>query len=145
MPLTTAEIEDLIPHRAPFLWLDEVTELDEEHLVARKVLDPTIDLFQGHYPNFPVLPGVIQCEMCFQASAVLIAKLHPTEGEKVPVVARLNNTKFRRLVRPGETVEIEVTITERLQDTFFFTGKVSVDGKVSTRCEFSTTAASIDQ
>ncbi|QDT37782.1 3-hydroxyacyl-ACP dehydratase FabZ family protein [Stratiformator vulcanicus] len=139
--LNKAQIQDLIPHRDPFLWLDEVVEVDEQKIHARKHLDPSIWVFQGHYPDFPVLPGVIQCEMCFQASAVLIAPIQPVEDGKVPVVARANKVKFRRMVRPGDTVEIYAEITDRLKDTFYLTGKIMVGDDLAMRCDFASTAA----
>ena len=80
------EIKNCIPHRDPFLWLDEVTEISETRIVARKLLSADLPVFQGHYPNFPVFPGVLQCEACFQAGAVLISKLVPTDTDAVPVV-----------------------------------------------------------
>lgn len=138
--LTRAEIEALIPHRAPFLWIDEVTECGESRLVARKHLSADLDVFQGHYPRFPVLPGVLQCEAAFQAAAILIARTVPPEAGQVPVVTRIQNVQFRRLVRPGETLTLEVEITERLARAYFLKGKVSVDGQVSARLEFACTA-----
>lgn len=132
-----AAIEQCIPHREPFLWLDEVTEITEDSLTARKQVSPELDLFRGHYPDMPVLPGVIQCEACFQAAAVFMSKKEPVGEGRVPVVTRQNNTKFRRLVQPGETMTIEVTLTEQLSNAFFFSGKVSVDGQVSARLEFA--------
>jgi len=136
-----AEIEQCIPHRDPFLWLDEVTEMSSSRIVARKHLSEQLPVFQGHYPNFPVFPGVLQCESCFQAGAVLISRLVPTGTNEVPVVTRVNNVQFRRMLRPGETIEIEVELTERVSNAFYLKGKVSVDGKVSARLEFVCTAA----
>ena len=139
--MTRDEIQGLIPHRPPFLWLDEVTAMDDVSVHARAFVDPATDLFRGHYPDFPVLPGVIQCEMAFQAAAVLMATLHPVRDGRVPVVARLNNTKFRRMVRPGETVDIHVTITDKVKTAFYMTGTVSVAGDVSARLDFTVTEA----
>jgi len=87
------QIQQLIPHRDPFLWLDEVTERTDSRIVARKLLSPDLPVFQGHYPKFPVFPGVLQCEACFQAGAVLIAGIVPTGTNEVPVVTRLNNVQ----------------------------------------------------
>jgi 3-hydroxyacyl-[acyl-carrier-protein] dehydratase len=134
------EIQRAIPHRPPFLWLDEVVAFDERSLRARKHLPADLEVFRGHYPEFPVLPGVLQCEAALQAAAVLISRLVPVASDQVPVATRMNNVQFRHLVRPGDTLEIEVTLTERLQNTFFLTGKVSVDGRVTTRLEFACTA-----
>ncbi len=139
--MNRAEIEQCIPHRDPFLWLDEVTEISSSRIVARKHLSEQLPVFQGHYPNFPVFPGVLQCESCFQAGAVLISRLVPTGTNEVPVVTRVNNVQFRRMLRPGETIEIEVELTERVSNAFYLKGKVSVDGKVSARLEFVCTAA----
>jgi 3-hydroxyacyl-[acyl-carrier-protein] dehydratase len=68
--LTAEEIRSAIPHRDPFLWIDEVLDVTETRIVARKFLSPELDVFRGHYPDFPVLPGVLQCEACFQAGAI---------------------------------------------------------------------------
>jgi len=143
--MTQDEIKSLIPHRDPFLWLDEVVEVDDLRIHARKQLRDDLDVFRGHYPNMPILPGVLQCEAVLQAAAVLIARFHPTGDSKVPVATRMNNVQFRRLVRPGETLDIEAEITDRLGDTFFLKGKASVDGKVSTRLEFACTATAPPQ
>lgn len=139
--MTKDEIKNCIPHRDPFLLLDEIVALDETKIHARTFVSPDWPVFQGHYPEFPVLPGVLQCEMAFQASAVLISKIMPVDEGKVPVVTRQNNTQFRQLVRPGDTLDIEVEITERLADAFFLKGKVSRDGKATTRLEFATSQA----
>lgn len=139
--LTQSQIEERIPHRPPFLWVDEVVELTDNRIVARKFVDPACEVFKGHYPGKPILPGALQCEAAMQAGAVLISETIEIAEGKVPVATRLNNVKFRRLVKPGETIDIEVELTERLQDAFFMKGKVSVDGRVSTRLEFACTAA----
>lgn len=134
-----AGIQALIPHRPPFLWLDEVLSIDDRSLRARKVIDRDLDLFRGHYPSFPVLPGVLQIEAALQAAAVLIAHGAPAESGRLPVVTRLNNVQFRRLVRPGDVLEIEVELSERLGSAFYLKGRTLVDGKVSLRMEFACT------
>ena len=141
--MTLDEIKQVIPHREPFLWLDEVTEISDTRIVAKKFLSPDLDVFRGHYPHFPLLPGVLQCEAAFQASAVLISGILPTGTDMAPVVTRLNNVQFRSMIRPNQTIEIEVEITERLQNTFYLKGKVSSNGKVCCRLEFATSATEI--
>jgi 3-hydroxyacyl-[acyl-carrier-protein] dehydratase len=141
--MTLDDIKQAIPHRDPFLWLDEVVSISETRIVARKHLPADLDLFRGHYPHFPILPGVIQCEAAFQASAVLISRLLPTGTDMAPVVTRLNNVQFRAMVRPNQTIEMEVELTERLQNTFYLKGKVTCEGKVSCRLEFACTATEI--
>jgi len=141
------EIQRRIPHRAPFLWLDEVVSYDATKLHARKTLSSDLDVFRGHYPHFPVFPGVLLCESALQAAAVLISTILPTGsgGESsghVPVATRMNDVQFRQMVRPGDTLDIEVEITERLANTFFLKGKVLANGKVSVRLIFAVSLAS---
>ena len=142
--MNTEEIQQCIPHRPPFLWLDTVVELTDTRIVATKQLTPDLPVFQGHYPAFPVFPGVLQCEACFQAGAVLISKIADVADSKVPVVTRQNNTQFRRMIRPGETIQIEVELTERMANAFYMKGRVTVDSKVTARLEFVCTAAAVD-
>ena len=142
--MNRTDIEALIPHRDPFLWIDEVVEISDRRIHARKKIADGLDVFRGHYPHFPILPGVLQLEAAFQAGAILIAKTqHVGEGH-VPVVTRVNNTKFRSMVRPGDTLDIEVELTETLSNAFFLKGKVSVGGKVTVRLEFACAAAKVE-
>ena len=144
------EIKNCIPHRDPFLWLDEVTEISETRIVARKFLSADLPVFHGHYPSFPVFPGVLQCEACFQAGAVLISKLVAADTNAVPVVTRLNNVQFRKMIHPGETIELHVDLTERLANAFYLKAKVTVfdaatnTSKVTARLEFVCTAAAME-
>jgi 3-hydroxyacyl-[acyl-carrier-protein] dehydratase len=143
--LTKDDICCLIPHRDPFLWIDEVVEESENRLVARKFVDPGLDVFRGHYPGQPVLPGVLLCEAAMQAGAVLIARLGPLarqDGDsatagRVPVATRINNVKFRQMVRPGDMLEIEIELKERLAGVFFLSARIQVSGKTAAQLEFA--------
>ena len=135
------EIKQCIPHRDPFLWIDEVVEITETTIHARKRIPEDLPLFAGHYPDYPVLPGVIQCEAAFQAGAILIARSGAVEAGKIPVVTRQNNTKFRNMVRPGETLDLHVELTEQLANAFFLKATVSSGGKTTVRLEFACAAA----
>jgi len=134
------QIQAAIPHRPPMLLVDEVVEQDESRIVCRKTFRPDEFFFQGHYPGHPLVPGVILCESAMQAGAVLLAKfVQGTEG--VPVATRLNEVKFKRMIRPGETIQIEVTLQERLADAFFMQARVTCDGKLAVRFDFACTIA----
>lgn len=130
---------DAIPHREPFLFVDEIVEVDEQHIVTAKYVDPSADFFRGHYPDEPLMPGVLQCEACFQAGALLVAHLlgagRPWRG--VPVVTRIADARFKRIVRPGDKLRCEVTLDDTLDNCFFLTGRASVDGKLASRVEFA--------
>jgi 3-hydroxyacyl-[acyl-carrier-protein] dehydratase len=121
--------------------VDEVVSIDDARIHARKRIDADLDVFRGHYPAMPVLPGVLQIEAAFQAGALLIARNAPPVADAVPVVTRLNNVQFRQLVRPGDILDIEVELTERLANAFFLKGKTLVAGKTTVRLEFACTMA----
>jgi len=144
-PLNRDEIQKFIPHRPPFLWLDEITDCTETSLRARTFVNPQLDVFQGHYPDFPVLPGVLQCEAAFQAGAVLIARQFPPASGQVPVVTRLNQVQFRKMVRPGQTLEIDVQFVEKVANAYFLKAKVSVDGQTTVRLEFACALATPEE
>lgn len=139
--LTREDIQQLIPHRDPFLWIDEVIEIAPTRIVARKFVDASLDVFRGHYPGKPVLPGVFLCEASMQAGAVLIARqTEPVPAGQVPVATRINNVKFKHMVRPGDTLEIEVEMNERLANTYYLSAKVRVAGKTAATLDFACTA-----
>ena len=102
--------------------------------------------YAGHYPHFPLTPGVLLCEAAMQAGAVLVSRLliEPGQQSGVPVATRMNDVRFKRMVRPGDTIEIEVELTERLADAFFLRAKVLCGGKVAVRFEFACAGPSAD-
>lgn len=137
--LTREQIEALIPHRDPFLWIDAVDDYTADRITARKWLSPDLPVFRGHYPGQPVFPGVLLCEIALQAGAILIATRGDGDvpAEKVPVATRLNNVKFRQMVRPGDTVVALVELTDRVGQAFFLSGKLQVNGKTVAQSEFA--------
>src|SRR5690606_29955589 len=112
--MRVAEIQRMIPHRAPMLLLDEIVELTPTTIHARKTFSANEYFVQGHFPGYPLVPGVIQCECCLQAGAILLSEQNTEAGEFVPVATRMDNVKFKNMVRPGDTVDIHVTLNERL-------------------------------
>jgi 3-hydroxyacyl-[acyl-carrier-protein] dehydratase len=131
-----------IPHRPPMLLVDEVVEWTDERIVCQKAFRPDEWFFQGHYPDYPLVPGVILCEAAMQAGAVLLSK-HVT-GEGVPVAGRLKDVKFKRMVRPGDTVLLDVTLDERMGDAFFLSAKVTLESKPAATLSFVVTLAKRD-
>lgn len=141
--MTRDAILAAIPHRDPFLLVDEIVSCDEQRIVCRKTFKADDWFYQGHYPGQPVTPGVLLCEAAMQAGAILLSGLvDPAEkSQKVPVATRMNEVRFKRIVRPGETIEIEVELKERLANAFFLHAKVTCEGKVAARLEFACTLA----
>jgi 3-hydroxyacyl-[acyl-carrier-protein] dehydratase len=139
--MSLAQIQAAIPHRAPFLLIDQIVEQDASRIVCRKTFHGDEFFYAGHYPDFPLTPGVLLCEAAMQAGAVLLAGYVPADGSGVPVATRMNDIRFKRMVRPGETIDIEVTLTERLADAFFMQAKVTCGGKLAVRFDFACTVA----
>jgi 3-hydroxyacyl-[acyl-carrier-protein] dehydratase len=135
------EIKCAIPHREPFLLLDEIVEQSDARIVCRKTFTGDEFWFRGHYPDFPITPGVILCEAAMQAGAVLLSNLMTDSPDSVPVATRANNVQFKKMVRPGDTIEIEVELTERVSTAFFMNAKVTVQDKVACRFDFACTLA----
>jgi len=134
------QIQNLIPHRKPMLLVDEVIEQTEKRIVCKKTFSAEDFFLQGHFPGFPLVPGVILCECCLQSGAILLSQFTPNDGS-VPVATRIDGAKFKRMVRPGETIEIHVTLNEIVSTAYFMTGKVTVDGKLAARLDFACSVA----
>ncbi|QDU93228.1 3-hydroxyacyl-ACP dehydratase FabZ family protein [Lignipirellula cremea] len=142
--MTLEKIHAAIPHRRPMLLLDEIVEQSENQIQCRKTFTPDEFFFQGHYPDFPLVPGVILCESAMQAGAVLLSTYAAAAEGAVPVATRLGDVKFKKMVRPGDTILLNVTLNERLADTFFLTAKVTLDGKLAARFDFACTMAKVE-
>lgn len=134
--MSREQIEQAIPHRPPMLLVDEIVSQTADTIITKKTFRPDEFFLQGHYPGQPIVPGVILCEATVQSGAVLLSGL--TAGVSgVPVLTRMNEVKFRRVVRPGETIEMTVKLNERLGDAYFLTGTAKVDGQTAARLEFA--------
>jgi 3-hydroxyacyl-[acyl-carrier-protein] dehydratase len=137
---TREQIEAVIPHRKPMLLVDEVLEQTDRTIRCRKTFQADEFFLQGHFPDFPLVPGVILCECCLQSGAILLARVTPAQGV-VPVATRIDGAKFKRMVRPGETVDIEVTLNDVVSSAYFMTGRVTVNGQMAARLDFACSVA----
>jgi 3-hydroxyacyl-[acyl-carrier-protein] dehydratase len=135
--MTIDVIKRAIPHREPFLLVDEIVEQTDNRIVCCKRFTGDEFWYRGHYPEFPLTPGVLLCEAAMQAGAVLLSKFASDGQGGVPVVTRMNNVKFKQMVRPGDTVDLEVELVERMADAFFLNAKVTVDGKIAVTFDFA--------
>jgi 3-hydroxyacyl-[acyl-carrier-protein] dehydratase len=139
--MTSAEIERAIPHRPPMRLLDEIVEQSDRKIHCRKAFRHDEFFVQGHFPEQPIVPGVIQCECCLQAGAVLLSQFTPQEPGVVPVATRLDNVRFKQMVRPGDTIDIEVELVDQVSHAYFLTGRVKLEGKVAARLDFACSIA----
>jgi 3-hydroxyacyl-[acyl-carrier-protein] dehydratase len=101
-------IESLLPHRSPFLFVDEIDQADKEKVVARHIFTERESFFAGHFPGYPVVPGVILVETMAQSGGAGLRKLGILPGNVLFFLATVDKVKFRRQVRPGEEVRSEV-------------------------------------
>ncbi len=135
-----SDIENAIPHRAPMLLVDEIVSQDEKTIHCKKTFSPDDFFVQGHFPDFPLVPGVILCETALQTGAILLADITP-KTDAVPVATRLDNVKFKQMVRPGDTIDINCELKDVVSTAYFLTGKITVNGKLAARLDFACTVA----
>ncbi len=139
--MTVEQIQAILPHRYPFLLVDRVIELDDDHIVALKNVSVNEPFFQGHFPGMPVMPGVLQVEAMAQAGGLYasrIVQFEPTTH--VMLFMAMDAVKFRRPVVPGDQLRIEVTPL-RKGKIFKMRGECTVEGKVVSSAEFLATIA----
>ena len=138
------EMEDIlnaIPHRPPFLFVDRIVELGGAKIKTEKEVKPDEPVFEGHYPGQPIMPGALICESIFQTGAILLSNIMGGISEGIPVLTRINNAKFKSIVKPGSTLDIEAELVEKVSNAYFMKGKASVGGKTSVTVEFTVTLA----
>jgi 3-hydroxyacyl-[acyl-carrier-protein] dehydratase len=135
-PFTARRIQELIPHRWPFLLVDRIVEYDPSrgYIRGEKAVTASEWYFQGHFPNLPVMPGVLQVEALAQTMAVYVAQ-QEGYGNRIGLFAGIDDCRFKRVVTPGDRLSLEVTM-EKLGRRFGRGRAVaSVDGEVC--CEAS--------
>ena len=132
------QIKKLIPHRAPFLLIDRVENvvLDSE-ATGFKMVSGNEPYFAGHFPDFPVMPGVLIVEAIAQTASVMVAAMNPglTTG-KLVFFTTVEKARFRQPVRPGDVVKLHVLKDKNKGPLWKFTGKASVDGKLVAEADF---------
>ena len=133
------EVEKLIPHRPPFLFVDEIVSHDGETLTARRTWRAEEDFYKGHYPGAPITPGVLLSEAVFQTGALLMAKLMSGAGPQggVPLLSKVTDIRFRLPVYPGDTVTIEVKRSGTTAGFHFISGVMKNGDKKVMNVEFA--------
>jgi 3-hydroxyacyl-[acyl-carrier-protein] dehydratase len=135
------EILNAIPHRPPFLFVDRIVELSETKIRTTKEIRSDEPVFAGHYPGQPIMPGALICESIFQTGAILLSKMIGGISGGIPVLTRINNAKFKSIVKPGSILDIEAELVEKVSNAYFMKGKASVGGKTAVTVEFTVTLA----
>jgi 3-hydroxyacyl-[acyl-carrier-protein] dehydratase len=137
--LDIKEIFKYLPHRYPFLLVDRIREIQgSEKIVGIKNVSVNENFFQGHFPNHPVMPGVLVCEAMAQLAAILVHNARGgMEDDKVFVLTGLDKVKFKRPVEPGDQLHMEVRLMKRRGDFWKMHGVAMVEGKLAAQAEIS--------
>lgn len=123
-------IQEILPHRYPFLLVDRIEELEPERIVGIKNVTINEPFFIGHFPDFPVMPGVLIVEAMAQVAGVLVLSQIPDRKNKLVLLATIEEAKFRKPVRPGDQLRIEMKMGKRKATVAKMSGTASVDGVV---------------
>ena len=127
-------VTELIPQRPPFLFVDQIVERSEKIIKTTLQVTGSEDFFKGHFPGNPIMPGVLLQEALFQTGAALMAG---RSGAGLGVVTRVQNAKFKNMVRPGDLLEMEVELVESLSNAHYMKGITRVAGKTVLVIEFT--------
>lgn len=129
-------IQEILPHRYPFLLVDKIIELDPRvSIVGIKQVTANEHFFVGHFPGAPVMPGVLQIEALAQVGAILALRELEDRDSKIPFFSGIQDCRFRRPVVPGDTLVLEVTALRSGSKVQKMKGVASVDGNVTAEAE----------
>jgi 3-hydroxyacyl-[acyl-carrier-protein] dehydratase len=128
--LDNLAIRDILPHRFPMLLVDRILDYDSEHIVGIKNVTANEPFFTGHFPDFPVMPGVLVVEAMAQCAGVLVLRSIPDRHSKVVFLASVDEAKFRRPILPGDQLRIEMKVVKWKASVAKFSGVATVDGVV---------------
>ncbi len=137
MELNIHEIKEILPHRYPFLLVDKITDMKAgEYAKGIKCVTANEEFFQGHFPNFHVMPGVLIIEALAQVGAIAILSEEENKG-KIAFFGGIKNARFKQKVVPGDILELTCELTDRRGPVGFGKAVAKVNGKVAAQAELS--------
>jgi beta-hydroxyacyl-ACP dehydratase FabZ len=133
--LDVNQIRQILPHRYPFLLVDRIVEMDETHIVGIKNVTANEPFFQGHFPDFPVMPGVLIVEAMAQTAGVQVLSSIPDRDKKLVFLVSVDGARFRKPVVPGDQLRIEMKVVKRKGTVAKMAGVATVDGALVAEAE----------
>jgi beta-hydroxyacyl-ACP dehydratase FabZ len=138
MPILDIQaIQDILPHRYPFLLVDRILELSPERAVGVKNVSANEPQFQGHFPGIPIMPGVLLLEAMAQVAGIMVVHTTPAEvrRKQLMLFAGIDGARFRRLVAPGDQVMIETRVLRSKAGVYKVSGRATVEGALVAEAE----------
>jgi len=133
--LDVNEIREILPHRFPFLLVDRIIELEDERIVGIKNVTVNEPFFAGHFPSFPVMPGVLIVEAMAQTAGILVLRSIPDRDSKLVFLVSVDYARFRKPVVPGDQLRLEMKMMRRKGTVVKMSGKATVDGVLVAEAE----------
>ena len=137
---TTIEIDEImkmLPHRYPMLLVDRIVEIEgTSRIVGIKCVTANEPFFAGHFPNYPIMPGVLQIEAMAQTGGILLLKVSG-KSNVLPYLMTVDKVRFRRAIRPGDVMRIEITVLNLRSNAVKFQGRIFVDGVLASEAEIT--------
>src|SRR5262245_5325693 len=133
--LDVNDIRRILPHRYPMLLVDRIVELEAERIVGIKNVTVNEPFFNGHFPDFPVMPGVLIVQAMAQTAGVLVLNSIPDRDSKLVLLVSIDYAKFRKPVSPGDQLRMELTMLKRKASVAKMGGKATVDGALVAEAE----------
>ena len=135
------DIHRRIPHRPPFLFIDNILEITDTGAKASLTVREDFSFFEGHYPGNPIMPGVLLCESVFQTGAMFLADFLKdqtlTDVKVTPVLSRIRDARFNRMVLAGDQIEISVSIKDQMGQFYNLTGEIKNKNKTALTISFA--------
>ncbi len=142
-PLDRDGVKAILPHRDPMLFIDSVLSADDTHLHAVTHVNPEWDIFNGHFPAFPVMPGVLLIEAVAQGGALILGLKGAVSDGSFVGFTGVETAKFRRMVRPGDMMDIHVELLRERRGFYKFEGRINVNNETAVELKFAAAQMSL--